>query len=311
MSKQEIGIFEKIIYALGGAVLMFLITLFSSASTDENGKLILNYIASSIAASSGLVSGYLFTILQDSENTLNGYKDEYASKSIELSKIVKAQENLLDKISDLTDRVDLALEHYEIINKLIGADKKQRGLLKVLVNKAMKHIGYIPNRKPGYFYELLTEGIPLSYSWYGIHHGPISTLGKNPLDPSGFDYLTTLNNADKLDKKRLIILNEQHLKELEDTEVMKEFWKQNCNVRSFWITEKDFYAMQDIKINLRVDDCALYNGNIFYHYNRKKELVVLSFGDSNEDVFRAVNATHRSLSTFLETGESYIRFNEI
>ena len=217
----------------------------------------------------------------------------------------------IEKFSNLADKAKVSIDHYDTIKHLLGSDKTQRDLIARFITRAMDHIGYIPNARPGYFYEILTEGIPLAFSWYGIHHGPISTLGKNPLDPVGFDYFDTLNNSKINNKKRLIILNMKDEQELKDPDIMKEFWNKNDKVTSYWISESTFYSLQGVEPNLRVDDCALYNDSIFLHYNRSKELVMLLFGDSNEPIFRTVKATFDALNKYIDGRDSYIRFNKI
>ncbi|MBW4456197.1 MAG: hypothetical protein KME55_27805 [Nostoc indistinguendum CM1-VF10] len=318
-SKAKISLANGIKYAIFGAILAFAMSLATTVTEDpKTGQLQFKYIASLIVGSAGLIPGWLFALIQAYEDGLQAYEEELKNLKEkqdyyfkELSLLIDNSKIEIEKFSNLADKAEVSIDHYETIKHLLGSDKNKRDLIARLITRAMDHIGYIPNARPGYFYEILTEGIPLAFSWYGIHHGPISTLGKNPLDPAGFDYFDTLNNSKINNKKRLIILNNKDEQELKDPDIMREFWNKNDKVTSYWISESTFYSLQGVEPNLKVDDCALYNDSIFLHYNRSKELVMLLFGDSNEPIFRAVKATFDALNKYINGRDSYIKFNKI
>ncbi len=134
------------------------------------------------------------------------------------------------------------------------------------------------------FYYYLTKALrlPGCNSWRGIHEGSIKKLGYNAQhahstsaeekneDRMANAYFQQLNEAvqvQKVDAKRIIILNETEEDELENPEIMEAFWKATGrHVESYVILKKA--AEQLAPSPGKLDDAALFNGKFFLQHNR-------------------------------------------
>jgi len=145
-----------------------------------------------------------------------------------------------------------------------------------------------------YFYELVQEGIRDCHKWQGIHHGKITKI------QTKFPYLKDLENVPS---QRIVILSKDDAKELEDRTIVDNFLLATGNTPSYWIDENQFLdiaRLSFMKERLKLDDCALHDGEVLLLRQRDRRIAMLSFRGANEPIFEGIVRAFEELNLQLK-----------
>lgn len=259
-----------------------------------------NLAAVAFSSIGGLITGFLFSLIQAYEDELSTYQKElkdiqkdlkttkdsvescnslyleslqdcqksYQDKVDSLDKLINWHENKLMESYELLERAKNSLSHYGTIQNLLGSNKVERELIKSFLDRVINQPDYI-TRSSIDFYRLLILGLQKCTVWRGIHQGSIKNLGFSPLDEAGESYFEILRNHQIKDKKRVIILTQDEQEDLKRKDVMQAFWnKTGKDVPSYWISQESFYNFTHLSRSTEVHDCALHNGKVLLNYHR-------------------------------------------
>jgi hypothetical protein len=299
-SKVKISFIKNFKYAVIGVIVGAALSL-ATTTTNEQGKLQINFPSLIYSSATGIITGLLFCLLQAYEEVLGDYQKQlkdtheeleitkktmeswdslyldslqncqnsYQSKVASLDNLINEHENKLMESYELLDRAKISLSHYGTIQNLLGSNKIERELIKSFLDRVINQPDYITRSSIIDFYRLLILGLQKCTVWRGIHQGSISNLGFSPLDEAGESYFAILRNHQIQDKKRIIILTQDEQKDLQRKDVMQAFWeKTGKDVPSYWISQESFYNFTKLPRSIEVHDCALHNGKVLLHYHR-------------------------------------------
>ncbi|GJD22946.1 hypothetical protein RIVM261_079020 [Rivularia sp. IAM M-261] len=297
----EISFFKNLKYAVIGVILGALLSLATTTTKDEQGKLKINYEVILFSSATGFITGFLFSLLQAYEEELGTYQkklketqlelenskktmescnslyleslqncqNSYESKVDSLDRLINEHENKLLESYDLVERAKNSFDYYSTIQSFLGSNQIERELTKCFLDQVINKPDYITRASIVDFYKLLILGLQKCTVWRGIHQGSIRSLGFTPLDDSGETYFKILRNHQIQDKKRIIILNQDEQEDLKRKDIMQAFWdKTGKDVPSYWISQDSFYDFTRLQRSVEVHDCALHNGKVLLHYHR-------------------------------------------
>ncbi len=307
-TRRSIG--YAIVSAVFGAILIF----------ADGGKL--PAIGASFVISG--ILGIAFARLQgydqnvrELESLINGtidmvenLKKQYMAEVTRLSRENTVNEQRVSKLmgefDDLVQNAAVTLKFYSTIRKLLENGLTQTQLIRSFLDEAMNRPIFTQPMKEGAFFELAKKGIEeCTVSWQAIHQGPISNLPP-------FSYLQQLKvAANPLIKQRIVILNEEECKELEDYHIVDNFLRATDGTDSYWVEQETFFREFDIPIGLSLDDAALHDGKLLILRNRTTQLTMLALKDQGDRACDGIIHAFATLKNDLELKRSGSIFKAI
>src|SRR5258706_1569885 len=216
-------------------------------------------------------------------------------RQIEINSTLNSEiEKFTIQFKNLIENAAETLELYPSFRLLLHKDIRQKKLIGHFLRKSMSPALSIWDISDGDFYELIQEGIRDCHKWQGIHHGKITKLQTN------FPYLTDLQNVPA---QRIVILTKDDIKELEDRAIVENFLLATGNTPSYWIEEDKFFEIARLtfmKERLKLDDCALHDGQVLLLRQRDTSIAILSFKGTNEPICEGIVRAFEELNLHLK-----------
>lgn len=228
-----------------------------------------------LACIPAVILWWVVTLVQSYHERAETYKQEFGLQ-------IKRNEKLLILLENLIENAAKTLELYPPFRVLLDKETRQKKLIGHFIRKGMYHALSIWDISDRDFYELVQEGIRDCHLWQGIHHGKITKLQTN------FPYLKDLQNVSS---QRIVILSRDDVKELQDRTIVDNFLLATGNTPSYWIDEDQFFEitrLAHMKGRLKLDDCALHDGQVLLLRQRDRRIALLAFKGANEPICEGI-----------------------
>jgi hypothetical protein len=233
-------------------------------------------------------------LVQSYDESAATYKQEIDNQIKRNNALNSEIEELTIQLKDLIENAAKTLDLYPPFRSLLNRETRQKKLIRHFLRKSMSPALSIWDISDGDFYELVQEGIRDCYKWGGIHYGKISKLQTN------FPYLKDLSNVTS---QRIVVLSKEDAKELEDRTIVDEFLVATRNTPSYWIDEDKFFEIARLsfmKERLKLDDCALHDGEVLLLRDRVRKIAMLSIRGANEPIFEGIVRAFEELNLQLK-----------
>lgn len=233
-----------------------------------------------------IILGFAFTIIQNLyENTENNTRNVVRNEE----SLYQTQEQLsetIDEFRSLVRDTGTTLKFYSTIRKILDDGYKQKDLIRDFLNRAMNGPLYIMPMEAYEYYDLAEKGInECSHSWQAIHQGSITQLEVH------FRYLDELKKRKRqtgsLLKQRIVILNDEEIKELSSPLIVENFLTATEGTKSYYIREDVFFAEFGLTKG-SVDDAALHDGKLLTTRRREIKLVMLALPGHNDKSYQGI-----------------------
>jgi len=238
-----------------------------------------------------VILGWLLNLVQSYDESAARYKQEIDDQIKRNNALNNEIEELTNQFKNLIENAEKTLNFFLLFRRLLDTATSQKKLIGHFLRKCMSPALCIWDISDGDFYELVQEGIrDCRHKWQGIHHGKISKL------QTDFPYLKDLPNVPS---QRIVILSKDDTKELEDRTIVANFLLATGNTPSYWIDEDKFFEIARLsfmKERLKLDDCALHDGEVLLLRQRDRRIAMLSFRGANEPIFEGIVRAFEALN---------------
>jgi len=251
----------------------------------------------------GVIFGVLYAFVASATKRLDGRISQF--------------QNLEKAIADLKE--ERAVSEHDVARPVLES-VNSKGFIRNVLKHAKESYRHLPRKSPREFYFLLTEGIDRVRKWDGIHHGSIRTLGKPPNDGDAarhyFDSirLRAENSDDTFEARRIIISTlENFLEDFKDENVFADFWDNaGRHMKNWMVLEDDMRTLTGLSADIRLDDCALYDEDVFVHYDQKANVITFAYPGCSEDlIYAAVKRLYQGLDDHLNKRNPGIQYFRI